>query len=155
MLHWQNHEHLFSKSIPIVQFWCQNLGIFLRVKFGLKVLLRVKRLTFCNSGCYTHLWCSFIIKCFLTFPKILNCKNFFATLFVPNVFCHFSALIFRNRKRCLSKSKTTLNRIVSPVLNDQRYELNMISLFAHFQYFSVFPCSIFLFKVESFLCCRE
>ena len=60
--HWQNHQHLFSKNIPIANFghfWCQNgcnLGAFIRVKFGLKVLLRVKRLTFCNSGGRENLW---------------------------------------------------------------------------------------------------
>ena len=41
------------QKYPLCQFWCQNgrdLRAFLRVKVGLKVLLRVKRLTFCNSG---------------------------------------------------------------------------------------------------------
>ena len=58
--HWQNHQHLFSKNIPIANFgnfWCQNgrnLGAFIRVKFGLKVLLRVKGLTFCNSVLQTQ-----------------------------------------------------------------------------------------------------
>ena len=58
--HWQNHQHLFSKNIPIANFghfWCQNgrnLGALIRVKFGLKVLLRVKGLTFCNSVLQTQ-----------------------------------------------------------------------------------------------------
>ena len=40
------------QKYPLCQFWCQNdrdLRAFLRVKFGFMVLVRVKRLTFCNS----------------------------------------------------------------------------------------------------------
>ena len=46
---------MFSKNIHVVsfvQFKCQNscdLRAFLWINFGLKVLLRVKDLTFCNS----------------------------------------------------------------------------------------------------------
>ena len=62
---------MFSKSIPFFQCWCQNgcnLGVFLRVKFGLKVLLRVKRLTFCNSGRWSE--CS--LSVLLVFSESIN-----------------------------------------------------------------------------------
>ena len=55
---WEGAQQLFSKSILYVSFVqskcqtqnCCDLRTFLRVKFGSTVLLRVKELTFCNSG---------------------------------------------------------------------------------------------------------
>ena len=48
----QSGQQIFFKSILFAGFKCQNcryLRLFLRVKFGLKVLLLVKEFTFRNS----------------------------------------------------------------------------------------------------------
>ena len=83
--HWQNHQHLFSKNIPIANFghfWCQNgrnLGAFIRVIFGLKVLLRVKRLTFCNSA----IAFSFVKMCAQKANELANIQRDLCILVLP------------------------------------------------------------------------
>ena len=66
--------------VSLVQLRCKNcrdLRDFLRVKFGLKVLLRVKVLTFCNSAseCTIFLFAPFVGAPQIPSFSILLCVN--------------------------------------------------------------------------------